>query len=62
MIVDGSTVHYSDKVLDLGRKKTSWAVGTIFREMKYKPSILEEISASVCLFPPAFLIRVLTVS
>lgn len=47
MKIDGNEVKYSLKVLDTGNTKVSWVVGTIYREMKYKPSILEEVSASV---------------
>lgn len=47
MIIEGSTVYHSERVLDLGNKKINWTIGTIFKEMKLKPSIFDEISSSV---------------
>lgn len=47
MVRDGIPVKYSDKVLDLGKNRISWTVGTIYRDMGMKPSILEEVTASV---------------
>lgn len=50
MIIENNPVKYSEKVLEVGRNKYCWVVGTIYREMKLKPSILEEVSASVSIF------------
>lgn len=50
MKIDGNDVKYSLKVLDTGSNKVSWVVGTVYREMKFKPSILEEITASVSFY------------
>lgn len=47
MIIENIPVKYSEKVLEVGRNKYSWVVGTIYREMKLKPSILEEVATSV---------------
>lgn len=48
----GEEVKYSLKVLDVGNNSISWVVGTIYRDMKLKPSILEEITASHFGAPP----------
>lgn len=48
MVRNSISVKHSDKVLDVGKNKISWAVGTIYREMRLKPSILEEVTVSVC--------------
>lgn len=50
--MNGEEAKYSLKVLDVGNNSLSWVVGTIYREMKLKPSILEEITASHFGAPP----------
>lgn len=47
LVMDGTQAKYSLKVLDVGKHRLSWVVGTVYREMKFKPSILEEVTASV---------------
>lgn len=47
LVKDGVEAKYSLKVLDVGNHELSWVVGTVYREMKYKPSLLAEITASV---------------
>lgn len=50
--IDGEVAKHSLKVLDLGTHPLSWAVGTVYREMKFKPSILEQITANHFGAPP----------
>lgn len=50
--IDGEMAKYSLKVLDVGNHPISWVVGTVYREMKFKPSILEQITASHFGAPP----------
>lgn len=49
---NGEVAKHSPKVLDVGNNAVSWVVGTVYREMKLKPSILEEITASHFGAPP----------
>lgn len=44
--IDGRQVHHVDKVLHIGDSQLCWVVGTIYKEMKFKPSILEDVSCA----------------
>jgi DNA polymerase delta subunit 2 len=44
--IDGRPVHHVDKVLNISESQLVWVVGTIYKEMKFKPNILEDVSSA----------------
>ncbi|ODQ66579.1 hypothetical protein NADFUDRAFT_82357 [Nadsonia fulvescens var. elongata DSM 6958] len=51
-VIDGQSVIYVDKVLDIRENTICWVAGTIYKELKYKPSMLEEVTRSHWGAPP----------
>lgn len=52
MTVDGHSVKYVKKALEIEPETVSWVVGTVYRELSYKPNILDEVTASHYGAPP----------
>lgn len=50
--VDNKRMKYVPRVLNVRQGDPCWIIGTIYREMKYKPNVLEDVSKSHYGAPP----------
>uniref|UniRef100_A0A060T813 DNA-directed DNA polymerase n=1 Tax=Blastobotrys adeninivorans TaxID=409370 RepID=A0A060T813_BLAAD len=48
----GLTVQHASRILDIRQGNLVWIVGTIYKDMKYKPNVLEDVSANNYGAPP----------
>lgn len=44
--IDGRSIHYVEKALNIPEGELVWIVGTIYKEMKFKPSIFEDVASA----------------
>lgn len=44
--VDNRTMKHIPRVLNVRQGEACWIIGTVYREMKYKPNVLEDVSKS----------------
>lgn len=54
VIVGGEPPKQVDRVLDVRQGEFCWVAGTVYMDMPFKPSILDDVSKDVSLVPRGF--------